>query len=105
MIRRRGAHDDDIDLARRDAGSRHGLLRRFRTEGAERLARLGDVALANAGTLDDPLVVGVDPHGREVMVRDDPVRYGVAGAGDIRERTLHVADPVASACGIDSASR
>ena len=49
-----------------------------------------DVALADAGALDDPGVAGVEVD-RHVVVGDDLVRYGDAPTGDLDAR--HAADP------------
>ena len=62
-------------------------------EHGERLVRIGDVALPDAGAVADPGVVGVEPVGREIVVGDGAARHGVAGAGDVRDGTFHAADP------------
>ena len=53
-----------------------------------------DVALADAGALDDPLVAGVEAH-RHVVVGDDLVRHGDAPTGD--PDPPHAADPARTA--------
>ncbi len=44
---------------------------------------VGDVALANAGALDDPLIVGFD-HFFEIVVGEYAGRYVAAQRGDFR---------------------
>ena len=57
--RRRGA-DDEIDVDGIDAGAHQRLLGGGDAEIGGQLVVAGDVALANAGALDDPFVARVD---------------------------------------------
>ena len=57
-----------------DAGLRDRLDRRLLREVGRRHARIDDVALADAGALQDPLVVGVD-HPLEIVVGQQPRRH------------------------------
>ena len=81
-VRRRGADDDEAELVGGDAGLAHrpfgGDLGEVR--GAD--AGLGDVALADAGALQDPLVGGVDQL-LEVRVGQHPRRHVGGQAGDL----------------------
>ena len=79
--------DQVVDLGGGPPGAGQGLLGRL--DGQAR-GRAADVALADAGALDDPLVTGVEVD-RHVVVGDDLVRYGDAPTGDPDPR--HAADP------------
>ena len=59
-VGRRGRDDDEVDVGDGDAGGRHRLLRGFDREIGGDFAFGGEVALADAGALDDPFVGGVD---------------------------------------------
>ena len=67
-IGRRGAEDDQVELA----GCTPARSIAIRDAAADidrlRLVRPGDVPLADAGALDDPLVVRVDAHRRELVI-------------------------------------
>ena len=54
------ADDDHVDVVRRQPGLLDRLLRRFGREIARRDARIDDVALLDAGALQDPFVGGLD---------------------------------------------
>ena len=59
------ASDDQVDVVGRQAGIVERRARRRLAERGRRLALAGDMALADAGALDDPLVGGLD-HAFEV---------------------------------------
>jgi hypothetical protein len=73
-IRRRRAHDDESDIARRQAGLRDGAERRLLRHVRRRHPVLDDVALADARALQDPLVAGLDEL-LQVRVRQHPRRH------------------------------
>ena len=56
----------------------------------------GDVALLDAGALDDPLVGRVDADCREVDVREHRRRDASPRAGEVGDRTLHAASPTSA---------
>ena len=60
MVRRGRRHDDQVDLGGVDAGIGDRGLGRLEADDRGRLVIGSDVALADAGALDDPLVAGVD---------------------------------------------
>ena len=70
-----------------------GERRLGRLDGQAR-GRASDVALPDAGALDDPLVAGVEAHGH-VVVGDHLVRHRDAPTGDADP--LHAADPARTA--------
>jgi len=85
-IRRGGAHHDQVELGRSDAGGLHRTQRRPIAQVAAGLAFGCNVALADAGAGPDPLVAGFhDP--AQVVVGQDPVRQIAAGACDTRVDT------------------
>ena len=65
-----GPHDDAVDDRRIDARLETGLPPRLGRQIAGRLRGIQDVALADAGALDDPGVGGVD-HARQILVGQD----------------------------------
>ena len=60
VVGRRGGHDDEVDVGGRQAGIGERRARRLGGEVGGELAIGGDVALADAGALRDPLVGRID---------------------------------------------
>jgi hypothetical protein len=85
-VGRRRADDDEVDVARRESRAGDRLARRLDREIGRRHARVDDVALADAGPLQDPLVARVD-HALEIRVGEHAGRHVGGEAGDAR--TLH----------------
>ena len=81
LVRRRRRQDDHVDIGNGDAGVGHcgagGLLAKV----GRRLALGHDVALADAGALHDPFVVGLD-YPLEVGVLHDAGGQIRAASGD-----------------------
>src|SRR5688572_29172809 len=71
----------------------HGHARRGGGHGRVVLVRPGDVTFADSGPLDDPLVVGVQPHRRELVVVEDAVGRTPADAGEVHEGSFHALAP------------
>ena len=69
LVGSRRGEDDEVDVGCGDAGMVERAARRIGGEAAGRLAIAGDIAVADAGALDDPLVGGVDAL-REFFVGD-----------------------------------
>src|SRR4029453_9348516 len=66
----------------------HRDLRRDGGHGPVVLVRRRDAALANSRPLDDPLVVRIEPHPRELVFAETRSWRSPANAGEIDERTL-----------------
>ena len=79
VVRRRGRDDDEIDVGGAEPGIGQRRLGGLAGERRGGLALGGDVALANAGALGDPLVGGVD-HRRHFGVADHALRQARADA-------------------------
>jgi hypothetical protein len=80
-VGRQGRVDDEIDVARREAGALDRFLARRGRQRGSGLA-LGDpAALLDAGALDDPLVRGLHPR-RKLVVGDDARWHAHADAQD-----------------------
>ncbi len=60
VVRRRRRTDDQVDVGRGQACAIQRLLGRRSAQRGGRLSLTGDVALLDAGALDDPLVRGFD---------------------------------------------
>src|SRR5687767_9410330 len=73
MIRRRCADDDQIDFLRVDPRILERPARGDRGQVGGELALRGNMAFADAGALDDPLVGGVD-HRRQIAIRQHLLR-------------------------------
>ena len=94
-----------IDAARAalaHAGIDHGLARGIGGERRGRLALAGDVAAADAGALDDPLVGGVDLPG-ELLIVDAAGGQSGAGAGEDGAEGHQAADPMEALGGCEAA--
>ena len=83
LVGRGRAEDDQIDFVGRDARSLQGTSRRRHRQIDGGLALRGDVALADAGALLDPLVAGLD-HLLEIFVSQHLLGKMTAGAHDAR---------------------
>ena len=85
-VGRGGGHDDEVDLLGTPARSFERLARGGHGEVAARHTFRGEVARANAGALNDPLVTGVDVAlGQQldhVLVRQALRRQIATGTGD-----------------------
>ena len=77
VVGRRGRQHDQVDVGRRQPGIGERRARRRLAERGRRLVVGGDVALADAGALGDPLVGGLD-HAFEVGILHDAA--GQSGA-------------------------
>ena len=73
IVGRAGAHDDEVKLARIQAGDRQRVARRVDRQGRGRLIVGRDPALADAGARRNPFVGGVDD-GRQLVIGHDPRR-------------------------------
>src|SRR5207244_40855 len=101
---RRGRRDDDeVDIDRRSSRGRERGTARMGREIAREFVIRGDVALADAGALDDPLVAGVDDR-LELAIGDEALRQVTARAGNAREAARRGAH-IASADGSTALSR
>ena len=80
-VGRRRRADDEIDVDGIDAGAHQRLLGGGDAEVGRELVVAGDVALTDAGALDDPFVGGVDDL-REVGVGHDALGQMGADAAD-----------------------
>ena len=100
-VRRHRGADQEVDLARVDAGLGERLARGRQRDVGERLVLRRDAPLADPRPLDDPLVRRVDVL-REVVVRHHPVGHVHAETGDPDPRAVrradHPAPPRRSAC-------
>src|ERR1019366_4290365 len=87
-VRRRSRDDDEIERLRIAIGGGQRTLRGLEAEVAARHAVRSEMAKADAGPLDDPLVRGFDAVGRQPLGQRriaDPVRrQEAAGTGDAR---------------------
>ena len=93
---RRGCRDDDeVDVRGRAAGGRQRRAARVRREIAGEFVLRRDVALADAGALDDPLVARVH-HRLEVAVGDEARGQVAARSRDAREASRRGAHGVAA---------
>ena len=92
VVRGGGGEHDEIDRLRLDPGGGKRGLRRLEPHVGGDLAGRRDVALADAGALDDPLVAGVDLAG-ELLVGEDALRQVAAAAEHDRTRDGHEAAP------------
>ena len=81
QVRRGGAEHDQVEVSGADAGRFHRAHRGVVGEVRGGLALGGDVALADAGAGDDPLVAGVHELG-QVGVGQHLLRQVAAGTGD-----------------------
>ena len=81
-IGRRRADDDEADVGRRDARLLHRAERGFLREIGRRDAGIDDVALADAGALENPLVRRLDEL-LEIGVRQDTRRHVGRQAGNL----------------------
>ena len=90
-VRRHRGADEEVDLARLDAGVRQRLARGGQRDVGQRLVLGGHPPLADPRPLDDPLVGRVDVL-REVVVRDDALGDVDAEAGDPDPRPVRRAD-------------
>ena len=79
VVGRRGGDDDEVDVGGLQPGVGERRLGGARRQRRRRLAVAGDVALADAGALHDPLVGGVDDL-RHFGVGDHPRRQAGADA-------------------------
>ena len=70
VVRRRGRADDEIDVGRRHAGATEGRARGHFAERSRCFALAGNMALADAGPLDDPVIAGFD-HTFQITVFHD----------------------------------
>jgi hypothetical protein len=86
------AEHDQVDLSGVTPRT-HGDAGRRGRHGTVVLVRPGDVPLADPGALDDPLVIGVQPHGGELGIPQDTIRRTPADPGEIDERSLHALTP------------
>ena len=85
--RRKGAGDDEVDLARRDAGPVHRPKRRFRRVVGRRVVRRRDRAPLDAGLLEDPCRRhGQGPAERLVVLEGGGQVMPDPGDGDARSR-------------------
>ena len=75
--------DDGVQFGGRDAALGQRVLRRFARHVGGRHVRIGDVPLADPGTLQDPLVGGID-HLFQVLVRQDAGRRVTAEGRNFR---------------------
>ena len=73
-VRGDGCNDDEIDVAGGEPGHVEGLLRCLERQVRRCHIRLGDASFSDPGAGPDPLVVGVEPHGRQVVVVQDAWR-------------------------------
>ena len=73
-VRRHRADDDHVDVVGRQAGALDRFARRHRRQIARRHAGIDDVALADAGALQDPFVGGLD-HLLEVGIGEQLRRH------------------------------
>ena len=78
LVGRRCGKNNEIDRTRLDAGRGNRLARRFGCEAGGRLIVAGDVAVTNAGALDNPLVAGIDGLGQFIV--------GDGSLGQVRAR-------------------
>ena len=88
----RGRKHDQIDRLRVHAGRSERGARRVGRHVRRHLAFRGDVPLANAGSLHDPIVGGVD-HLRQLGVGEQPARQIAAAAEHDRAQVRHDATP------------
>ena len=113
-VGRRRGHHDEVDRRRVQPGGKQGAAGRLDREVAGADVRLGEVARADAGALDDPLVGRLDALGRELsgqlVVGESLGRQEAAGAGDARVACGHGSQAVgaaaadgAGACGAGAA--
>ena len=77
---------DAVELGGGHSGALQRDLAGLATQHGDGLLRPRDLALSDAGALDDPLVGRVE-HPGEVMVGEHPVGYRRADAGDLGEGT------------------
>ena len=84
-VRAGRADGDEFHVFRQEVRALERLLRRADGEVRRRLVLVGDAALADAGPLDDPRVVGLD-HLLEIGVGQDPLGRVRADPGDSRSR-------------------
>jgi len=82
-VRSGGADDDEVDIGRGEAGAANGLARRFGGQVRRGHARVHDVALTDAGSLQNPLVGCID-QAFEVGVRQQLRRHIRRQAGNAR---------------------
>ena len=76
-----GGHNDDVNVVRPGSGIVQRGLGRLGAHECSGFVRAGQIALADARALADPLVGCVDP-GREFVVGDDPLGKIAAYAGE-----------------------
>jgi hypothetical protein len=102
IVRRRGRQHDQIDRLRIDPGMGErrlgGVDRQMRSE----LAFGGDMALPDAGALNDPLVRGVEP-GRQFGIGQDPLRQIRTAAK--HDRTCCSHETASCAVGAEASAR
>src|SRR5690606_13700240 len=91
LIGRGGRQHDQVDVLRLKPRGLQRLARGIDGERGGRFVVLGDIALADAGALDDPLVAGIDAL-RELGIGDHAARKRRAAAAD--DRADHFAPPL-----------
>ena len=93
----------DGEQTPRLAGRGDHAARRLGRERRQRLAVSRDMPLLDAGTIDNPLIVRLEPHRRDIGVGHDVFRDSMTRPGDVGDRSLHAALP--DVVGMDSESR
>ena len=92
-VGRGGGADDEVDVDGIDAGADERLMGRGDAEIGGQLVVAGDMALANARALDDPVVRRVDDLGH-VGVGHYALRQMRADAANDRSNDCHEAPPL-----------
>ncbi len=60
IVRGRGCNDDEIEVIRCHPGIGESRTRRLLAKRSRGFTFAGDIALTDAGALDDPIVAGID---------------------------------------------
>ena len=99
IVRSGGGKDDQVDLVGRDAGMVERRPGGGNAKACRRLPRPGDPPLANAGSLDDPCIAGVD-HPCKIVIGQHPLGKRRPHPFNDRPPPLHFQTPApASATG------